>query len=211
MLLFKELSGEFKFHTDFIFSEKPVPTLIVKGYGDPAMTDERLYKVVDDLYRAGIKQIQKLVIDESTFIDTKKRSGINPYQAAQSALTLNFNTVNVRGQLIGEKKVFSTTSFSSLAFKPNVFVGNDPEVTFSEDGQKVELCVNKKTSTVEDNCAIENPAQYFADALVGLLKLRGITVPKTYTIEKSNTELEPVVISNSKGPCKHSCGYESLQ
>jgi len=193
----KELSGEFKFHTDFVFVEESLQ-LLIKGYGDPVMTDERLYKAADDLHRAGVRKITKIVLDHGAFIDPKKRTGINPYQAAQTAITLNFNTVNVRGQLVGDKKVFSKTSFSPLEFKPKVTLRNIPGVSFSEADGRVELSLNTTTKLVEDNYAIENPDAYFAEALIGVLKLCGIETPKNYSLLEIDSKLEPLVVSSSK-------------
>jgi D-alanyl-D-alanine carboxypeptidase/D-alanyl-D-alanine-endopeptidase (penicillin-binding protein 4) len=195
----KELGGEFRFHTDFIYSEKPSPTLTVKGYGDPLMTDERLYKAVDDLYRSGIRKIQKVILDNSAFQNPKPKTGINPYQAAQSAINFNFNTVNVRAQLVGDKKVFSTTSFSPLEFNPKIKTGKYSSVAFSEKSNDVYLELDSQSTSVEDNYAVDDPVQYFGNALLNLLQMRGIECPKGYSIGVApTTDSIPVVISYSK-------------
>ncbi len=173
----KELKGEYQFLTEFLFYPAPDSVLVVRGFGDPTMTEERLYEVVDDLARAGIGSIKKVVLDSSAFRAERKRTGINPYQAANTALPLNFNSVNVRGQVVGAKKVFSTTSFYRSPIMAKLAVGDTPSVVFSDDASTVQMTLPKNGVPVEDNYAVEEPEDFFGQVFLGILKMRGVAIP----------------------------------
>lgn len=84
-------------------------TLYVKGYGDPSLTSEELSAISENLRNKGLREIDKIILDDSFFsasikIDGQSRT-LNPYDAHNSALLVNFNTIKVR--VTGDKQVLS--------------------------------------------------------------------------------------------------------
>lgn len=77
--------------------------LYLKGYGDPDLTGERLWRMVRKLKNTGIKEITGNLIADDSFFDSKEvgegwkveRYGDSVYSARISALSVNRNTVEV--------------------------------------------------------------------------------------------------------------------
>lgn len=77
--------------------------LIVKGYGDPALTLENFWSLLRDVRRLGIREIQgDLVLDDSYFQSVEGDPGAfdnepyRPYNVLPDALLVNFKTVRFR-------------------------------------------------------------------------------------------------------------------
>ncbi len=92
------LPANFRFPTAFYYSHKG--SLYVKGYGDPAFVSEEMPRIVQALASRGIRQIHKIILDDTFFapgiqIDGQSKS-LNPYDAMNGALIANFNTIMVR-------------------------------------------------------------------------------------------------------------------
>lgn len=91
------LGMDFRFQTGFYFASDH--TLYVKGFGDPAITSEELDAIAHTLVQHGARQVARIILDGSYFtpgisIDGQSSSA-NPYDALNSALLVNFNTINV--------------------------------------------------------------------------------------------------------------------
>jgi D-alanyl-D-alanine carboxypeptidase/D-alanyl-D-alanine-endopeptidase (penicillin-binding protein 4) len=74
--------------------------LYIKGFGDPFLVSEEAEKIVVALAGQGIVQLRDIVVDDSFFqLNRVKAHGavnsLEPYDAANSALAVNFNTINV--------------------------------------------------------------------------------------------------------------------
>lgn len=197
----RSLGGEYNFKTELFLSPGGSPVLSVRGRGDPTMTEERAWKIADDLYRAGIRKISGLVLDDSLFIEQRKRTGLNPYEAAQSALPMNFNTVNVRAQLFGGEIVISTSSFVSESVRSQMKVGDSSSITLVENNDGdivVRGAVLKDGSAIEDNITVKDPTKLFGEIFTGVLRKRGIQLTGGVTIGKVSPALAPFLISKSK-------------
>ncbi len=79
--------------------------LYLRGYGDPSMSTEDLWKLTLELSSRGIKRIKgDIIIDDSFFDDQRvgpafeQKSQDNAYRAPQGAVSLNYNAVSVRVQ-----------------------------------------------------------------------------------------------------------------
>jgi len=75
--------------------------LVVRGYGDPLLVSEELTTIANELAgRLGTAELVGIAIDDSYFAENLDIPGVgasnNPYDACNSALAVNFNTVNVR-------------------------------------------------------------------------------------------------------------------
>ena len=79
-----------------------VGDLYLKGGGDPSLVSERLWMLVNDLVRSGIKTINGNITADSSFFDGESKPGTRPkylkdqaYNAPIGALSFNFNTTTI--------------------------------------------------------------------------------------------------------------------
>lgn len=102
------LKPEHKFKTVFygdsyVSGGKLNGNLYLKGFGDPDLTAERLWRTVRKLKNTGIKEITGNLVADESFFDSKEigegwkvaRYGDSVYSARISALSVNRNTVEV--------------------------------------------------------------------------------------------------------------------
>jgi len=89
------LGETFHFKTGF-FSD-PSGNLGIKGWGDPQLISEEIHLIAEKLKALGIEQIRQIWLDQSAFTGPLaiegKSSSLNPYDAVNSALVVNFNTL----------------------------------------------------------------------------------------------------------------------
>lgn len=101
------LGPDRRFTTNFYLDDHH--TLYVQGTGDPFLVSEEIDLIMSELAAAGVKQIDDLVLDENLFSLTGDADGAeessNPYDAANGALAVNFNTVNI---LVGKERQISS-------------------------------------------------------------------------------------------------------
>lgn len=76
--------------------------LYIKGGGDPSLVSERLWMLVNELMRSGIKKISGDIIVDDTFYDKERTPETRPsyltdqaYNAPIGALSFNFNTTTI--------------------------------------------------------------------------------------------------------------------
>jgi D-alanyl-D-alanine carboxypeptidase/D-alanyl-D-alanine-endopeptidase (penicillin-binding protein 4) len=90
------LGPEYRFKTEFYLDKGK--NLWIKGYGDPYLISEELCVIVDQLKLKGLSKVNNIYIDSSFFEDGEIVDGnsftINPYDAYNGALAVNFNTVS---------------------------------------------------------------------------------------------------------------------
>ena len=74
----------------------------LRGGGDPSLTSERMWMLVNELKRSGIKTIQGNMIADSSYFDEEKNPASRPkylrdqaYNAPVGALSFNFNTTTI--------------------------------------------------------------------------------------------------------------------
>jgi serine-type D-Ala-D-Ala carboxypeptidase/endopeptidase (penicillin-binding protein 4) len=92
------LGADYRFSTHFYLDEDKV--LYVEGHGDPYLISEELDLLAPALLQQVPKEFAGLVLDDSYFepgitIPGTSRTD-NPYDALNTALAVNFNTINVR-------------------------------------------------------------------------------------------------------------------
>jgi D-alanyl-D-alanine carboxypeptidase/D-alanyl-D-alanine-endopeptidase (penicillin-binding protein 4) len=94
------LPADFRFRTDFFLTGNN--DLCIKGYGDPSLTSEEIILILQSLRQQGVARINNILLDAEGFELTGEAEGrgdsLNPYDAAGSALAVNFNTVNFTRQ-----------------------------------------------------------------------------------------------------------------
>ncbi|MBI1859336.1 MAG: D-alanyl-D-alanine carboxypeptidase/D-alanyl-D-alanine-endopeptidase [Deltaproteobacteria bacterium] len=76
--------------------------LFLKGGGDPSLVSERMWMLVNDLHRSGIRSISGNIVGDSSFYDLERTPETRPkylkdqaYNAPVGALSFNFNTTTV--------------------------------------------------------------------------------------------------------------------
>src|SRR5277367_3943922 len=95
-LALEVLGGDYRFETRFYLDDKRV--LYVRGGGDPFLISEELAQLATNLVAAvGKAPITGIVLDASYYPSNLRIPGIEddgePYDALNSALAVNFNTV----------------------------------------------------------------------------------------------------------------------
>jgi D-alanyl-D-alanine carboxypeptidase/D-alanyl-D-alanine-endopeptidase (penicillin-binding protein 4) len=110
--------------------------LVLKGHGDPYLTIERLWLLLRELRRAGLRHIDgDLVIDNSWFAREETDPGAfdgqpyKPYNTLPDALLLNFQAVNFTFQpdpVTGRVAILSDPELANLEIRNNMrlFRGN---------------------------------------------------------------------------------------
>lgn len=90
------LGEDFHFRTDFYIAGNT--DLYIKGYGDPFLTSEEIAVILQTLQQQGVNTINNIFLDADAFQLEHHAEGrgasLNPYDAANSALAANFNTIN---------------------------------------------------------------------------------------------------------------------
>ena len=93
------LGEDYRFKTDFYLDTKQ--NLVIKGWGDPYLISEEIILIAQTLKKHGLKQVRQLLLDSSTFIVSKipgRSKTLNPYDALNGALVVNFNSLYVEHQ-----------------------------------------------------------------------------------------------------------------
>ncbi|MCC6221603.1 MAG: D-alanyl-D-alanine carboxypeptidase/D-alanyl-D-alanine-endopeptidase [Deltaproteobacteria bacterium] len=110
----KILGGEHTYPSEIFVDRLPqvgagkqgtIGNLYFRGYGDPILVDEKLFKIATAVYRNGVKTIENVVIDDTLFVDSPGASGNRPYQAGLSATSINHNSyaVDISPSALGKK------------------------------------------------------------------------------------------------------------
>lgn len=91
------LGPAYRFETHFFVD--PDHNLYIKGYGDPFLISEEVAIIVRKLKELGCERINNIYVDDTAFALAASADGLglsdNPYDARNSALAVNFNTVNL--------------------------------------------------------------------------------------------------------------------
>jgi len=163
----KKLRPNFTFKTQVftkgaVHNETLAGDLYLKGGGDPSLVSERLWMLVNDLMRAGIKKITGNIIVDSSFYDSIRTPEARPkylkdqaYNAPIGGLSFNFNTCTVY-------------------VKPGEKVGSSPLVYTDPENTYIDV-VNQATTTRSgtDNTLAVNRTDYVKGDLGDTVLLRG--------------------------------------
>ncbi len=98
------LGPEFRFSTNFYLDEQQ--NLYIKGFGDPFLISEEVAAIVSGLQERGCRTVNNIYLDDSAFAISGLAEGAgltdNPYDAQNSSLAVNFNTVNFKKDKYGK-------------------------------------------------------------------------------------------------------------
>ena len=109
LVAIKELGSHYRFKTEIYDAGE---LLVVRGRGDPLLVSEEVERIASALAgRVGDKQFGGVAIDDSYFGGGVSVPGVgrsdNPYDAPNSATSVNFNTINVKrvsGEIVSAER-----------------------------------------------------------------------------------------------------------
>lgn len=92
------LGEDYRFETHFFIDLKN--NLYIKGYGDPFLTSEAVLEIAQTLCKKGLTEVSAIYFDTSSFHLLDETAGesnsTNPYDAPNSALAVNFNSLPIQ-------------------------------------------------------------------------------------------------------------------
>lgn len=94
----KILGPDFRFQTNFY--QNHTGDLYIQGRGDPFLVSEEIAVIYQQLKTRDTMPIQRIILDNTAFeLTTSQPAGsgrsLNPYDAQNSALAVNFNTIHI--------------------------------------------------------------------------------------------------------------------
>lgn len=158
------LGEDFRFETHFYRNTDG--DLLIRGLGDPLLVSEEIRLIADALAERGLQQVRRLVVDDSALEPNPdlplEEDNSQPYAARNSALAVNFNTVNLAwtagGELItGEAQTPLTPLARELGatLKPGtaerINLGADPRAGLQQAQQLFRLVLEESGVTVTDS------------------------------------------------------------
>ncbi len=161
-LAMQVLGGDYRFETRFYLDDKRV--LYVRGGGDPFLISEELAALAKRLVAAiGKKPITGIVLDASYYPETLRIPGIEDtdeaYNALNSALAVNFNTVNAVRKGSNVRSAETQTPITPLAISqfrergPNgrgrISLSQDPAVSLQYAGELIAAFIERAGGSVK--------------------------------------------------------------
>ncbi len=143
-------------------SGKLVGDLFLKGGGDPSLVSERMWMLVNELMRSGIKNIQGSLVADSSYYDEEKTPDSRPkylkdqaYNAPIGALSFNFNT-------------------TTIYVRPGESVGAPPVVYIDPENPYIDVVNQASTSGADGKNTINvNRTDYVKGDIGDTVLLRG--------------------------------------
>jgi D-alanyl-D-alanine carboxypeptidase/D-alanyl-D-alanine-endopeptidase (penicillin-binding protein 4) len=157
------LGEDFRFETHFYTNEND--DLLIRGLGDPFLVSEEVASIADILARQGLRQVRRLVMDDTAFeadLDLPVESNTEqPYGAINNALAVNFNTVNLDwtedGELISGEQQTPLTPLAielgaqlSPGVTQRINLGSDPRAGLLQVQQLFHYFLEASGITVSD-------------------------------------------------------------
>jgi serine-type D-Ala-D-Ala carboxypeptidase/endopeptidase (penicillin-binding protein 4) len=161
-LALEVLGGDYRFETRFYLDDKRV--LYVRGGGDPFLISEELAPLATDLVAVvGKKPIEGIVLDASYYPSNLSIPGIedtnNAYNALNSALAVNFNTIDAvrRGNKVSSaEKQTPITPLAVAQFRERgpkgtgrISLSQDPTVSLQYAGELVAAFIKRAGGQVK--------------------------------------------------------------
>ncbi len=162
-----------RFKTEFYLQKQTdsLPTLIVKGYGDPFLVSEELQLLAKNLAThlndLGVKQLAGIQIDSSYYLPGLVMPGTgesdNPYDAIPAAVAANFNSIYIHKNA-------------------GVLTSAEPQTPLTPAGLTIAKTIKHYPKSNNKRVNLGNDAQlneqYFAELLATFLGQHKITVGK---------------------------------
>ncbi len=185
--------------------------LVFRGVGDPSITSEIIWKLVNDIKLLGIKEITGSITIDNSYFDTEMRDESrefgenqtrNAYDAPISAFAINFNTATVaasryQGQVYASLDPFKLQNYPLTL---NALKSKDTrmQVIRKKNGQKDVLTVTH-LPLVDQKIfrqwrSISNPQVFAKQMIEAFLEDSGIKVHNKPTSAKTKLGLEPLAV-----------------
>jgi len=161
-LAMEVLGGDYRFETRFYLDDKR--KLYVRGGGDPFLISEELAPLATGLVAAiGTKPITGIVLDASYYPSNLRVPGIvntdEAYNALNSALAVNFNTVNAVRSGNKVRSAETQTAITPLAItqfrlrgpngKGRISLSQDPTVSLQYAGELIAAFIARAGGSVK--------------------------------------------------------------
>jgi D-alanyl-D-alanine carboxypeptidase/D-alanyl-D-alanine-endopeptidase (penicillin-binding protein 4) len=161
-LAMEVLGGDYRFETRFYLDDKR--KLYVRGGGDPFLISEELAPLATELVAAiGTKPITGIVLDASYYPSNLRVPGIvntdEAYNALNSALAVNFNTVNAVRSGNKVRSAETQTPITPLAItqfrlrgpngKGRISLSQDPAVSLQYAGELIAAFIARAGGSVK--------------------------------------------------------------
>ncbi|HEY2743217.1 MAG TPA: D-alanyl-D-alanine carboxypeptidase/D-alanyl-D-alanine-endopeptidase [Polyangia bacterium] len=194
------LGPEYRWKT-VVYADAPISggelkgRLYVKGFGDPSLVVEDLWKIVTDLYATGLRKVSgDLVVDDTFFDAVRVGPGFDqkqedlPFRAPNGALSLNYNAVGVHvlpgaGDAAPARVVIDPqTPYFTIVNDARTVASGRTNVTVEarETPDHTELKVAGRIRVGDEDVValrrVAHPDLYTANALRELLARRGIKI-----------------------------------
>ena len=158
------LGEDYRFQTHFYRNDEG--DLLIRGMGDPFLVSEEIAVIAETLHAMGLRQVRRLVMDDSAFEpnpDLPLEPGANdPYAARNSALAVNFNTVNLDwnddSELVSAESQTPLTQVArelGASLRPGdelrINLGNDPVTGLRQAQQLFRLFFERAGISVRDS------------------------------------------------------------
>jgi len=171
--------------------------LYVRGFGDPTLTDEQLFALVNDIALHGVNEVKGDLVVDDTWFDSvyegpgwEQEHGDRSYATAIGPISTNFNTYALRvlpaDEVGGPAKVMLWPPVPSIEVTSDaVTIGPSTRsrlmVGTSRENSKILVSVRGTVSADElDGVTIykriHNPTQFAAEHIKVMLELRGIKI-----------------------------------
>jgi D-alanyl-D-alanine carboxypeptidase/D-alanyl-D-alanine-endopeptidase (penicillin-binding protein 4) len=199
------LGPEYRWKT-VVYSDVPVTggelkgDLYLKGFGDPTLVVEDLWRVGTELWSGGLRKVSgNLVVDDSFFDEVRLGPGFDqkqedlPFRAPNGALSLNYNAVGVHvlpGPSDGAPArvvIDPQTPYFAVTNEARTVAGSRTNLTVeSKDGaEKTDILVKGRIRVGEEPQVqlrrVGHPDLYTAHAFRELLAKRGIKIAGAIT------------------------------
>jgi serine-type D-Ala-D-Ala carboxypeptidase/endopeptidase (penicillin-binding protein 4) len=178
-LAMETLGGDYRFETRFYLDDKRV--LYVRGGGDPFLISEELAPLAAALVAAiGKKPINGIVVDASYYPSDLRIPGIEEtgeaYNALNSALAVNFNTINAVRHGNNVRSAEKQTPITPLAISlfqargsngtGRISLSQDPAVSLQYAGELIAAFIQRAGGKVTGKVSIGTAPQGLAPVYV---------------------------------------------
>ncbi|MCF6291559.1 MAG: D-alanyl-D-alanine carboxypeptidase [Desulfobacterales bacterium] len=180
------LGPDFRFETRFYWNREG--DLFIQGFGDPFLISEQCGVLAGELRGKGVARVRDIVLDGSSFQLAAPAAGSgnsdNPYDAANSGLAVNFNTVKIRKAKDGSVG----SAEPQTPFLPLMAVlgrGSAPGI------HRINISANAKNNR-------EIIARYAGELFRALLRQQGLVVAGEIRRAGIPAALAPVLVHRSR-------------
>jgi D-alanyl-D-alanine carboxypeptidase/D-alanyl-D-alanine-endopeptidase (penicillin-binding protein 4) len=170
------LGENYKFPTDFYIDADA--NLIIKGYGDPLLISEEIIKIAPAI-KTHTDFINHIILDDTFFekpltIPGTVMGSLQPYDAPNGALCVNFNTVNF--------KIINKTIVSAESQTPIVDIA-----------RKKIKSVNSKSGRILLTNNSDEITRYAGEIFYYFLKKQGIKIKGSIQLGKVNYDNDKLI------------------